>query len=220
MIDISTKKAVIFDLDGLLIDSEPSWDRGDKKFLEKHGIGYTKELRTTILGMGLADGIELFKRECGLQGVTKELMVERRSFFLAEFLKDPRLMDGAKDVVETAKRRGFALAIATGGNTVEKVYEILRRLGLDNSFSVVISSDEVEKGKPAPDVFLLTAKRLEVLPAECIVFEDAPNGVIAAKAAGMFAVGVNREESLKQRLKEVGADLVLSDLTQALPLFS
>jgi HAD superfamily hydrolase (TIGR01509 family) len=208
---LTDKKAVIFDFDGLLVDSEPFWNEADTAFLAERGIPYTLELREQIRGMGLRHGIKVFQREFGLQGDIELLMSERRRRFLALFLKKPRLMPYAKEIVEAVKER-YRIAIATGGNTVPTVKEILKRIGLANYFTIIVSSDEVEKGKPAPDVYLLTAKKLMVTPQECLVIEDSPNGVIAAKAAGMLTIGVNTSKDIQQKLHDAGADRVFESL--------
>ncbi len=218
MIDfLSGKKAALFDLDGLLIDSEPAWDEADALFLKKHDVTGIEKLRKEVLGMGVKEGIELFKKE-GLKGDTEELMQERRATFLEVFLKKPRLLPGAREIIDAVKQSEFKMAIATGGHVADTVRQILKKLDL-SGFEVILSSDEVKHGKPAPDVFLEAAKRLGVTPEEAVVFEDSPNGAKAGKNAGMFVIGVNIDSKLQMALDKAGADIIAPELTAVLPLF-
>lgn len=213
-------KAVIFDLDGLLIDSEPTWHEADTAFFAKHGVTFTEELNQKIFGMGLRDGIEVLKIEAGLKGNTEELMTGRREAFLKVFLKKPRLLEGAREIVETVHSAGYLCAIATGGHTVDTVRAILKRLNIEKYFKVLVSSDLVEKGKPAPDVYLFTAKKLKVDPKHCLVFEDSPNGVKAGRrAAGMRVIGVNADFAIQKQLDRAGADIIAPSLKAVIPLF-
>ena len=205
-------KAVIFDFDGVIIDSEPIWDGTDAVFLAKRGAKYTKELKMRILGQGLGESIEIFKKEFGISGDTDELVKERRQIFYELALKDLKLIDDAKEFIE--KISSFKLAIATGGHKKEKVIEILSKFSLQNYFTVIVSSDEVENGKPHPDVFLHTAKILGVDPFDCLVLEESPNGVVAGKRAGMTVFGINKDDKIREDLKKAGADRVFESLTQ------
>lgn len=212
-------KAVIFDLDGLLIDSEPAWYEADTAFFAKHGVTFTEELNHKIFGMGLRDGIELLKKEEGLKGNTEELMQGRREAFLKVFLKKPRLLDGAREIVETVHSTGYKAAIATGGHTVDTIKAILKQLNIEKYFKVLVSSDLVEKGKPEPDVYVYTANKLKTDPKHCLVFEDSPNGVKAGKAAGMKVIGVNADFAIQKQLDRAGADIIAPSLEAIVPLF-
>lgn len=216
---LKDKKAVIFDLDGLLIDSEPAWYQATTALLKKHGHAHSPELHEKVLGMGQKESIGLFKSLLGIKGDTKELIDERRAYFYADFLKKPVFMAFAGEIVLAASDTGMKLAIATGGHPVEKVQEILKAKGLDTYFPLIVSSDSVKEGKPAPDIYLHTAEKLDVDPEECIVIEDAPNGVTAGKAAGMFVIGVNSDYLLQKKLEEAGADIIAPMLEAILPLF-
>lgn len=207
-------RAFIFDFDGLLIDSEPFWDKADTEFLQKRGFEYTDELRVKTLGTGHREATEIFKKTFGIKGNTNTLIAERKEIFYKLLWNDLRLMEGAQGLIEMLFRSDYKLAIATGGHSVDKVQEILTALSLQTYFLVIVSSEEVKHGKPAPDVFLLTAKRLGVDTSACLVLEDAPNGVLAAKKAGMVAVGVNTNSDIRVALQNAGADTVVKNLTE------
>ena len=204
-------KAVIFDLDGLLIDSEPVWDKADDLFLQGK---YTVDIREKIMGMGQEGTIELFKKEAGLKGDTGELIEKRRKLLLSLLMKDLKLFAGVKELLEALKEKQCLMAIATGGYSKSKTEEILTDVGIRNYFLVVISGDEVKRGKPFPDIFLQAAIELGVNPQDCLVLEDALNGIEAAKRAGMTAYGVNSDEEILKKLKQRGADQVFSNLAE------
>lgn len=219
ILNLKDISAVIFDLDGLLIDSEPAWHEADTVFFAKYGIPFTESLHQKIFGMGLRDGIELLKKEAGLKGKTEELMAGRREAFLKVFLKKPSLLEGAREIVETVHSAGYKSAIATGGHTIDTIKAILKQLNIEKYFKVLVSSDLVEKGKPEPDVYVYTANKLKTDPKHCLVFEDSPNGVKAGKAAGMKVIGVNPNFAIQKHLDHAGADIIAPSLEAVVPLF-
>lgn len=208
MIIPSYIKAVIFDMDGLMIDSEPFWAKADEVFLEGHEIPYTPEINLHIMGMGQREIIEYYKKEFGLTGETQELIAERKKLLYAFLLADVKLLEGVEVSIKALHKNAIPLAIATTGHTQEKTREILEKVGLETYFSIVVSGEDVKRGKPAPDIYVRTAELLGINTSVCLVFEDAPNGVKAAKAAGMVVYGVNKNEKIFNKLKEAGADEV------------
>lgn len=205
-------KAIIFDMDGLLIDSEPYWEKGDAAFFSKHDKKHTPEINKRIMGMGQREIIELFKKEYGFEGDTNELMAERKGLVYSFLLKDIQLMKGAEELLRLLHKKHYAMAIATSGHTREKTAEILEHLNIDQYFSVLVSGDDVHKSKPAPDIYLKTAELMHVEPSNCLVFEDAPNGAQAGKAAGMVVYGVNRDEAISNKLRKAGVDKLFNSL--------
>lgn len=216
-------RAVIFDLDGLLIDSEPVWTESDKVFRKKYNL--TIPIPPTTArdshGIGVSDQIRLMQEKEGLQGDVDTLTEEYRGFFYKHFLTSPKfaLMEGAEKVLEVLKGRSMPISIATGGHTREKVIKLLKKFNLQDTFDVIVSSDEVKVGKPAPDVYLLTAKKLKTDPKYCVVLEDSANGVKSGKAAGMKAIGINSDSTLQKRLEEAGADIIAPSLEVIVPFF-
>lgn len=221
MIDLSNKQGAIFDLDGLLIDSEPLWNESREQFFRKHGLDFNAVSPTEVMGAGVRDNIVLYQKRFGLQGDTDQLVDEYRQTFYDLALQEGRLtlLDGAEELLTFLSEHGFTLAIATGGHTAEIVERLLVRLQIRKPFSVIVSSDEMEKGKPDPQVYLLTLQKLKFGAHACVVFEDSVNGAKAGKGAGIVVIGVNQDEKLLQQLQEAGADIVLTSLREAIPLF-
>lgn len=207
-------KAVIFDLDGLLIDSEPSWAEADKKLLGKRGYTPTDGLFVRRMGTGNKQTIEIYKNEFGINEQTQDLSDERLDLFYKYLESNLVLMDGAYDLIKKLFNDGKQLAIATSGSHKDKIDNIIKILGVESFFSVIITGQDIVNNKPAPDIFILAAKKLNVLPNECLVLEDAPNGVVAGKAARMVAYGVNKDSEIAQELKNAGADEVFSSLSE------
>ena len=123
-------------------------------------------------------------------------------------------MEGVRELLERLGAKNLALAVATGGHSVKKTKEVLKSFNLCKHFSVLASSDQVEKGKPHPDVFLFTAKLLDVDPKYCLVLEDTVNGSLAGKAAGMKVFGVNKDKKIRKEIKECGVDGVFASLLE------
>lgn len=207
-------KAVIFDVDGLLIDSEPYWKKTTETFFAKHNKPFKQEVHQYLHGRGLRDTIEYFKREHGFVGDTDELIAKRREMLYEYLLPNVTLMEGAEKLIRSLHKEGLPLAIATSGHTRDRTKLLLQKLGLEDIFSVLVSGDDVTNAKPAPDIFLLAAQLLGVDPRQCLVLEDAPNGVLAGKAAGMVVYGVNKNEEIYFRLKEVKPDKLLHSLLE------
>lgn len=206
--------AVIFDLDGLLIDSEPLWGLVDKEFADKYHKKYTQEIKKEIMGTGQYEGAKLLKNEYNLTNSLDEIVQERRSMLYKKLFPKLSLMKGAREIIKRYHSRGLPLAIATGGFPQEKIKEIVEILHLSEFFIVLVSSDEVSQGKPHPDIYLHTAALLGVDPRNCLVLEDSPNGVKAAKAAGMVVFGVNNDISIQIFLKKAGAKSVFTSLSE------
>lgn len=206
-------EAVIFDMDGLLLDSQPVWDEAGTILLQRRGHVYTEEVRERVLGLGQKESIAVMKDVYHIAEDTDVLVQERYVICFALLEKKLHLMPGAKALVERMAQR-YSLAIATGGYPVPKIQEILEKTHLREYFAVLTSSEEVVHGKPSPEVYILAAQRLGKNPSVCMVVEDAPNGVIAGKAAGMCVIGVNRDKHMQQLLVTAGADKVFATLAE------
>lgn len=207
-------KAVIFDLDGLLIDSEPIWADVDRELLGKRGFSPAEQLFIKRLGTGNKRTIEIYKEEFDIQEDTNELAKERTELFHILLAKHLVLMEGAKNLMQKLSNTGKKMAIATSGPYKGKIEEIILRLGIEKYISAVVTGEDVKRGKPFPDIFLLAAEKLGVAPQECLVLEDAPNGIIAAKTAGMIAFGINAKKEVQSQFAQAGADTVFSSLTE------
>lgn len=205
-------KAVIFDLDGLLIDTEPIWTLADRQFLASYGKTYRLVDKSRFMGSGVREFINFIKKKFSLNGSEEKLLAKRMAIFKGLIKEDLKLMPGAENLLFELSKNDHLLALATG-NTRQMMDLMTENLKIRKYFDATVSSDEVPHGKPAPDVFLEAARRLNVKPAECLVLEDAINGVVAAKTAGMKAIAVcdqryNKPESFTE------ADLVVGSLKE------
>jgi len=205
------KKVVIFDMDGVMIDSEPLWDKTETILLSRRGIDYNPSYRDKIIGLNQNDSGKLLKETFKLEETVKELLDERISILLQLYERELKPMQGLLPLLNVLEESGFLLAVASS-SPYRVIRFVLDKLALSNFFRVVISGDFVELGKPKPDIYLLAAKELGVNPAECIVIEDSINGLKSAKAAGMLCIAVP-DKRLNQ--KEFGvADLVFEKLEE------
>lgn len=206
--------AIIFDMDGVLIDSEPLWQLAREEFLSRHNKAeVASEIQETAVGMGMRDEVILLQTKYAINGETGQLMREYRELFYTLALENKKLqwMAGVNELVKTLSSLK-PIAIATGGHTRDMVIKMLNLVSIASYFTVIVSSDDVSKGKPAPDVYLETARKLGVSQKRCIVVEDAVNGVIAAKRAGMIVFGVNKDNALRKKLTNAGAQKVFKSL--------
>ena len=207
-------KAVIFDMDGLLINSEVLWGETDTILLKKRGFKPTKELFLRRLGTGSHGTLEIYFEEFGFKEDLELLTKERLGIFYDLLWKKLQLMEGSEELIKNLYNNKITLAIATSGHTPEVLLEIVKKLRLDSYFSVLVSGYQVSKHKPAPDIFLYAGKELGIESTKCLVFEDAPNGILAAKSAGMMAWGVSQNSVAQEGLRKAGADRVFSSLSE------
>lgn len=208
-------KAVIFDLDGLLIDSEPIWNRAYYKFIETKNLPHEPEIAAQFVGKGLKEIIQLWQKRYGLKGDQDKLLGEYRKVFYDILFNSENfhLMDGADELIKQLNGK-YQLAVCTGGHDRENTLEILQKLGIGDYFDAVVSSDDVRKGKPAPDVYLKVAKALNIDPRDGLVLEDSVNGIISAKGAGIKVYGVNPELPIRDDLEKQHPDGLFASLSE------
>src|SRR5947209_11083619 len=176
--------AVIFDLDGVLADSEPWWNQIDAKLLSEYGVDYQGEYHQDVLGVSYRIAIDFYQSTFGINAPTEQMM-KRRSQIAAEFFADRvGLFPGTKEVLEELRRLNVRLGLATS-SVGTSARPFLDRHQLTEFFDVVVTGDEVERGKPEPDIYLQAAEKLNLGAIECLVVEDALAGIAAAKAAKM-----------------------------------
>jgi HAD superfamily hydrolase (TIGR01509 family) len=203
---------VIFDMDGVIVDSEPLNRRHIQLFLQKIGVPPGQEVKTNLKGLNARESWRRLMQEFQLDHNIEELIQQgRKSYleFLASITKLPEI-PGAAELIQYLHRAGHPLALASSANP-RRVDFFLEQLGLRKYFAAIVASDDVQRSKPAPDIFLLAAKRLAAKPADCIVIEDAANGVAAAKAAGMRCIAYAGSDHNTDDLS--GADLIVKDFT-------
>lgn len=203
-------KAIIFDLDGVLVDSEPLSNESVRLTLKGFGVNYDGRYRKVTIGRGERDNFQFFKEKFGIKASLEEMLEEKRRTYRRVIERQGvKLIEGALELLGTVVKRGLKMAVATSGAWP---YLKLKKSGLGRIFRVVITSDDVKKTKPAPDLFLEAARRLKVRPGECLVLEDSKAGLLAAKAAGAKCVVIpgsyNRDEDFSE------ADLVVKSLRE------
>lgn len=207
--------AVVFDLDGLLVDSEPlqawAWDAYARRF----GTRLHDDVLARMLGLRAVDASRIFVEMLDLP-VTPDVAVrERDELFLDAVPGRIAAHRGAAELVEALRERGVPLALATSGHR-RYVDLALASAGLAGAFDAEVTGDQVERGKPHPDIYLRAAALLEIAPQHCLALEDAPNGVRAALAAGMICFAI-LESGTAAGVED--ADEVLGSLNQVLALF-
>ncbi|MGW3649141.1 HAD family hydrolase [Streptomyces sp. NPDC000878] len=182
--------AVIFDLDGTLVDSEPNYYEASRRTLAAYGVtGFTWADQEKSVGISTRETVTLWRERYGLRAPVEELLAEKNRRYLELARADTPVYPEMRKFVELLAGEGVPMAVASGSarRTIEAT---LAGTGLDAYLRTVVSSDEVAHGKPAPDVFLEAARRLGVAPADCVVMEDAAPGAAAAHAAGMRCVAI------------------------------
>lgn len=204
---LENKKAVIFDLDGSLVDSMWIWPAVDVNFMKKYDLKQPENFHKAIEGMSYTETAQYFldtfpSLECTLDDVRREWMDMTLDLYTTKVPLKP----GAGEFLKNMRSSGILLGIATS-NARELVDATLKALHIQNYFTSVRTSCEVAAGKPAPDVYLKVAEDLQVDPAQCLVFEDIPNGIEAGKNAGMTVCAVDDEfsrpdEAQKKRLAD------------------
>jgi HAD superfamily hydrolase (TIGR01509 family) len=200
---------VIFDNDGLTLDTEHTWTRAEAALYARYGTEFTLDHKREMLGTSGARSALMMERHLGQPGRGDELRVELRELVHDELDgAGVEPMPGARELIEALGDAGVPLGLATNSGR-EFATRALRAAGLLDRFGVVVSAEDVERPKPAPDVYLAAAAGLGAEPAECVALEDSETGVAAARAAGMVVIGVPSFPGID--LSE--ADLVVAALT-------
>jgi len=180
--------AVIFDLDGLLMDSEVYWERARHDYAAGWNCDWTPQDELTVKGMNSREWAAQIGQRCTLDVAPDTIIEGVTSRMRALYAEHLPLLPGARRAVETLAAV-YPLAVASS-SPPSLIDDVLRAAGLRPCFQVIVSSDEVGAGKPAPDVFLVTAERLQQPPDQIAVFEDSSSGILAAHRAGMHVIAV------------------------------
>jgi len=200
-------KAVLFDMDGVLVDTEPEYIRLELKLAHEHGMPLSRREQARYRGVSAAEVWLDMVNRYGASADPERIARDEHELMDAYYREGPlRSIRPSVRLLKRCAKAGLKVAIATSSRK-DNAENVVRRLGLGPYVQAIAVADLVERGKPAPDIFLLAAKLLEVAPSECVVIEDSEKGVQAAKAAGMKAVAIGgSDQDLSQ------ADMVVRSL--------
>jgi beta-phosphoglucomutase family hydrolase len=204
---MSKLEAVIFDMDGVIIDSEPIYFKIERDLFDELGLDVSQKEHESFVGMTMEGLWEKMTDEYQLEETIEDLTKLHKDsvFKYMSEAKELPIVEYIKELIEELRNRKIKLAVAS--SSPKKLIEIiLTKFNLQDSFDLIISGEEVEKGKPAPDIFTEAAYRLDINPNDCVVIEDSSNGVKAAKAAMMKCIGF-------QNINSGDQDLSLADIT-------
>ncbi len=207
-------EAVIFDLDGTLIDSMWVWEKIDATFLSELGLKVPKDMDKLLEGKSFTETAIYFKERFKLDKSVEAIKEDWNQRAWEFYTKKVPLKPGAKDFLVWLKEKNIKMGIATS-NSMELVEAVLDALSIRQYFSQIRTSCEVGRGKPFPDIYLKVAQDLEVLPHRCLIFEDIPNGLKAGKSAGMTAWGIfdNQTQEMLDEMKEIADEFVRDYMT-------
>jgi HAD superfamily hydrolase (TIGR01509 family) len=179
--------AVVFDMDGVLVDTEHLWDEVREELTTEWGGRYTPEAQEAMMGMSSLEWSRYLHETVGLREPPETINAEVVRRMLARYEVELPVVPGAVEAVRRLDGEGFRLAVASSSNR-ERIDAVLRRIELAALFEATVSSEEVARGKPAPDVYVEAARRLDVAPEKCAAIEDSASGIRAARAAGMRVI--------------------------------
>jgi HAD superfamily hydrolase (TIGR01509 family) len=207
--------AVVFDLDGVLLDSEQVWDEVREQLVHERGAHWHEGAQREMMGMSSVEWSQYMHDELGLADPPEAISAEVVRRMEERYRSRLPLIDGAREAVERLAGR-WPLGLASSSNR-EVIDLVLELSGLAQFFRVTVSSEEVARGKPAPDVYLEAARRLEVRPEGCVAIEDSENGIRSAKAAGMRVVAIPNPHYRPRDEALALADATLDSLAELTP---
>ena len=206
-------KAAIFDMDGLLIDSEPFWRDVEVRVFGRLGVPLTHDMCRETMGFRINEAVAHWRRAHPWDGPGDDEVADELIAGVIECIeREGQLMDGVVETIDFVAGQGARLAIASSA-LYRVIDAVLDRFGLRDRFEVIHSAEDEDLGKPDPAVYVTTAAKLGVRPDLCVAFEDSVNGVISAKAAGMQCVAVPDPSAASDRRFDM-ADFVLRSLRE------
>jgi HAD superfamily hydrolase (TIGR01509 family) len=212
---VSVLEAVVFDLDGVLLRSEEVWDAVRERYVGERGGRYDAEVQRAMMGMSAPEWSRYLHEEAGVAAEPEQINAEVVALMLEAYRRELPLLPGAVEAVRRVAAE-FPLALASSSNR-EIIEEVLEAAGIAACFHAVVSSEEVARGKPAPDVYLEAARRLEVAPERCAAVEDSHAGIRSAGAAGMRVVAIPNPSYPPDGEALAAADAVVRSLDELTP---
>jgi HAD superfamily hydrolase (TIGR01509 family) len=204
--------AVVFDMDGVLIDSEPLWQDAEIEIFPTVGLHLTREMCRRTMGLRIDQVVRYWHEQHPWDEPSEGEMVRRVVMRVARSIQEgAELLPGAREVLLLVREKGLAAALASSSFR-PLVDAVLDHFQLRHHFEAIVSGDEEPRGKPDPSIFLTAAARLDLHPDKCLAIEDSPNGIRAARAAGMTCVAILTPHASAQELHE--ADLILDSLVE------
>ena len=201
-------KAIIFDMDGLMVDSERLYQQAQVEITRQFNKTLPEKTRLTMMGRKPLESMKLFVEALGIPIDAVKLLELRNDIMRDKYKNDLVPLPGLAHIIDAFYGK-LKLAISTGAQE-EFLDIVVDRLGIRNKFDVLQASDEIEQGKPHPEIYLKTCKKLGLMPGECIVLEDSLNGVLAGKGAGCYVIAVPSEYTKEENFSS--ADFIADDL--------
>lgn len=208
---MTSVKACIFDLDGVVVDTAIFHYQAWKRLADELGIkGFTEEENENLKGVSRQRSLEIILEIGGitLDQMTKDELTEKKNGWYVELISKMTpedILPGVKHFFNELQQKGIKLGLASASKNARR---ILERVGIESYFEAIVDGNRISKAKPSPEVFLLCARDLQVDPVDCVVFEDAKAGIEAAKNGGMFSIGVGSSSILGE------ADFVISSFDE------
>ena len=203
-------EAVVFDLDGVLVQSEELWDAARRELAEEHGIEWPGDATDAMMGMSSKEWSRYMHDEVGVPDPPEEINRKVLAWVEKRYREDLPWIPGARDAVRRIGER-FPLGLATSSN--REIIDIVVEVGgFEDLLRVTVSSEEVERGKPAPDVYLEATRRMGVDPRATAAVEDSTNGLLAADAAGMRVIAIPNDAHPPAEKGLAAADVVLDSI--------
>lgn len=208
----SSPTAVVFDNDGLLLDTESVWTRAEFDLFQRRGLEFTPANKRELVGTSAEIAGEILERRLEEPGRASALIEELNELVVAELEHGVEAMLGARELLHALKQRGTLIGLVSN-SPLEFVRRSLEIVGFEDSFDVVISAHEVAAPKPAPDPYLEACRRLGVEPGpDVVALEDSPTGVAAARAAGLTVIGIPSLEGIRLEEAHHIAESLLDDV--------
>jgi HAD superfamily hydrolase (TIGR01509 family) len=204
--------AVVFDLDGVILQTEEVWDEVRGRYVVEHGGRYDEEAQRAMMGMSAPEWSRYLAEELRVPGTPEQISADIVRLMEARYREELPLIPGAREAVERLGSR-WKLGLASSSNR-PLIDAALELSGLDRLFAATVSSEEVARGKPASDVYLEAARRLGVDPARCVAIEDSHSGIRSAKAAGMAVIAIPNASFPPDPDALALADLVLDSIDE------
>jgi HAD superfamily hydrolase (TIGR01509 family) len=210
-------KSVIFDMDGVIIDSEPEHLKVNEKMLGEFHINVSEEEKVKFVGTTTREIWKMLKQKYEIPYSLDELVNMDRDIYLDGLRSKDSIkpIEGVDKLIIKLNEKKLKVGVASS-SSLNIINITISSLGLDKYFGYLTGGDEVENSKPAPDIFLKAAKRMKSSPEECIVIEDSKNGVCAAKSAGMYCVGFKNPHSGNQDISK--ADIIIEKFNSLYPI--